>query len=351
MATSRSRASWIKSRAHLLAFVALAASACSSGSRSSLTLSTTATATDSDAGSQADAGSVGGGISLCDRLLIDRVRLVVRRIDLERAAGGADAGTDGGMSTDAGTVSCDCDEGESVCVKPGGNVHIGPFLVDAVGSELTGGIHEVFDVAIPEGTYEEVRFVINTLSRRQATADGGLSEMKDLHASIAVDGFFAGSPFRFTTAMRLKQKQEGTFEVGPGTKNIILTVDPRSWFVGDDGQLLDPTDPRNRGRILANIRCSVRMSSEDADHEGRSFRREFDDDDRGDRCREDDDDDGQHGDGEHGDAGHDDGDHCGGGDEHHPKCLPMPALVCGDGGSPSPDGGTDGGPDGGPDGG
>jgi hypothetical protein len=339
MSTSRSRASSVMSRASLVTFIALAASACSSGSRSSLTLSTAATATASDAG-DSDAG-----ISLCDRLLIDRVRLVVRRIDLERAAGSVDAGTDAGM------VSCDCDDGDAVCVKPGGDVHIGPFLVDAQGSELVDGIHEVFDVAIPTGTYDEVRFVINTLSQRQASTDGGLSEMRDLHASIAVDGSFAGLPFRFTTPMRLKQKQEGPFEVGPGTKNIVLTVDPRSWFVGDGGQLLDPTDPRNRGRILANIRCSVRMSSEDEDHEGRSFRREFEDDDRGDRCREDDDGDGEHGDVE-GLCAEDGGDdHCGDGDDHHPKCLPTPALVCGDGGSPSPDGGLDGGADGGLDGG
>src|SRR5262249_8539010 len=159
----------------------------------------------------------------CDRLLIDRVRVVVRRIDLERAAVSADAGTDAGMA------SCDCPDGRMVCVKPGGHVHIGPFLVDGSGSDLAGGIHQVFDAEIPEGTYEDVKFLINTLSRHQAKADGGvdggLSEMKDLHASIAVDGSFGGSPFRFTTAMRVAQKQEGPFQVGPGTKNIILTLD------------------------------------------------------------------------------------------------------------------------------
>jgi hypothetical protein len=344
MSTSRSRTSWLESHARLAVFVALAASACTSGSSSSLTLSTSATSDQTDAGLPPDAGSSDAGISLCDRLLIDRVRIVVRRIDLERTAA-VDAGADGGM------VSCDCPDDDTVCVKPGGDVHIGPFLVDVNGSDLAGGIHEVFDVEVPQGTYEEVRFVINTSSRPQANADAGLSEMKDLHASIAVDGFFAGSPFRFTTPMRLQQKQEGPFEVGPGTNSIILTVDPRSWFVGDSGQLLDPTDPRNRGRILANIRCSVRMSSEDEDDGGQSFRREFDDDDRGDRCREDDNGDEEHGDveepaahEEHGDGGED-------GDDHHRTCPPTSALVCGDAGTPSPDGGLDAGADGGPDGG
>jgi len=106
--------------------------------------------------------------------------------------------------------------------------------------------------------------------------------MKDLHASIAVDGFFGDSPFRFTTSMRLQQKREGPFEVGEGTRNITLTLDPRGWFVGNLGQVLDPRDPVNRGRIKANIRCSVRMSSEEPapNDGGPSFRREFEDDDR-----------------------------------------------------------------------
>jgi len=369
--TSRSQASWIKSWVGLAAFVALATSACSSGRSSSLTLNTTTTGQSTDAGADAsvppDAGTSDAGISLCGRLLVDRVRVVVRRIDLERAPVAVDAGTDGGMP-DAGKVSCDCPDGGTVCVKPGGDVHIGPFLVDVAGSDLAGGIHQVFDVEVPQGNYEEVRFVINTVSRRQASADagvggdGGLSEMKDLHASIAVDGSFGGSRFRFTTGMRVRQKQEGSFQVGPGTKNITLTLDPKSWFIGRDGELLDPTDPRNRGLIKANIRCSVRMSSEDRENEKGSVRREFEDDDRGDQCREDDDDeDGEHGDGQHGDGEHGDGEHCDGqhggtGDQHgdcdhHGACSPTPALVCGDGGTPSTDGGTDGGVDGGTDGG
>ncbi len=341
---SRSQASWITSWIRLVAFVALATSACSSGS-SSLTLSATATGEAADAGDLTDAGSGDAGINLCGQLLIDRVRLGVRKIDLKRASVGVDAGIDGGMS-DAGTPSCDCPDGGTVCVKPGGHVHIGPFLVDVEGGDLAGGIHQVFDVEIPDGTYSKVKFVIKTLTKHQANGDGGLSEMKDLHASIAVDGFFGGSPFLFTTKMSVKQKQEGPFQVGPGTKNIVLTLDPRSWFIGRDGQLLDPTDPRNRGRIKKNIKCSVRMSSEEQEKD-RSFRREFEDDDGDDQCREDDDDDREHGD----DLHSADGGHCDGGDhDKHDGCS-IPALVCGDGGTPSTDGGTDGGLDGGPDGG
>lgn len=359
--TTKRTSSWIC----IAALVALAMAACSSGSSLNLNARTTSAA--GDGGDTADAGTGDAGISLCSELLVDRVRVVVRRIDLERASiaadagqdGGADAGADAGMDAgmdagedhgDAGVISCDCPDGSSACVKPGGHVHIGPFLVDVVGGDLAGGIHQVFDVEVPAGTYEDVRFAINTLSRHQADGDGGLSEMKDLHASIAVEGLFGDSRFLFKTPMHLQQKQKGPFVVGPGAKSIVLTLDPRSWFIGDRGQPLDPTDPRNRGRILASIRCSVRMSSEGKDAEGRSFRRDFDDDDGDDRCREDDDGEGEHddlvlgSDDRHG-GGHGDDDH------HRAKCSPTPDLVCGDAGLPAPDGGTDAGVDAGMDGG
>ncbi len=365
--------SWV----YTATFAVLAMSACSSGSSLNLNARTTNAASDAgdtgDAGETADAGaSDAGGIDLCGQLLVDRVRVVVRRIDLEQASSGADAGTGGGVDAgadagmdagtdhgDAGEISCDCPDGGAVCVKPGGHVHIGPFLVDVAGGDLAGGIHQVFDVEVPAGTYEDVKFVINTLSRHQDTGDGGLdgglAEMQGLHASIAVDGLFGGARFLFKTPMHLQQRQEGPFVVGPGTTSIVLTLDPRSWFIGDQGRVLDPTDPRDRGRILRNIRCSVRMSSQGKDPEGRSFMREFEDDDRGDKCREDDD-----GEGEHGDLVAPGGlldDHRGGGDDgdhghHHPaKCPATPDLVCGDGGTPPPDGGTDAGVDAGMDGG
>jgi hypothetical protein len=332
----------MSSRPFLLRFVtalagcvALAITGCKS---SSLTLS----ASTNSAAAAADAGTPdAGGISLCGQLLVDRIRLVVRRIDLEKQPPAVDAGADAGA--DAGVAHCDCDEDDKVCEEEE-NVHVGPFLVDLAGGAVAGGIHEVFDVDVPAGTFENVRFNINTVSRKQA-ADGGLEEMKLLHASIAANGIFNEAPFQFTTSIHLKQKLEGPFTVGAGTSAIVLNIDPSRWFVGAQGQVLDPNDPRNRGQILANIRCSVRVSSQTGLDGGK---RDFDDDEDEDRCRnedEGDDDQGEHGsflsldgDGDHG------GDHGGGdGDDgHRHACIATP-LVC----SGTPDGGVDAGVDGG----
>src|SRR2546427_1099427 len=121
----------------LAGLAALATAGCSSGNGGSIALSTSgppatnpAASTD-DAGVTSDAGTIpDGGISLCDRLLVNRVRLVARRIDLERISSNADAGSDGGTDAgasdggDAGTadagVSCDCPDGGTVCARPGG---------------------------------------------------------------------------------------------------------------------------------------------------------------------------------------------------------------------------------------
>jgi hypothetical protein len=336
--------SWSSLLVCVASSVVLATAGCksNSGTLSVSTNATPAAATDSDAGPDAGVDAGPGGIKLCDNMLIDHVRVVVRRINLEKSPPPpSDAGMDAG--TDAGMAFCECPEDDDkVCVNPNDDVHIGPFLVDVSGNDLTNGIHQVFDSEVPQGSYDEVKFVINTLSERQIfEKDGGLNEaldqMEDLHASIAVNGTFGGNPFQFTTSIRVKQKQQGPFVVGDTTKNIVLVLDPKSWFIGGDGHVLDPNDPTNRGAIKANIRCSVRMSSSETPKDGGpAVRRDFDDDDDEDECRAEDDDQGGHGEGDlmmpsdHGGGSGDDP------DEGHRFCGTTPSLVC----PPAPDAGT-----------
>jgi hypothetical protein len=45
-------------------------------------------------------------------------------------------------------------------------------------------------------------------------------------------------------------------------------VNPAAWFVGADGAPLDPDSDANRGAILANIRCSMRIHVGDHDDDG-----------------------------------------------------------------------------------
>jgi hypothetical protein len=93
--------------------------------------------------------------------------------------------------------------------------------------------------------------------------------MAAAHASIRVDGTMDGVGFTFSTPMALKQEREGPIVVDPKTgANVTLDFDASGWFKAADGGKLDPTDPADRGQILANIRASIRVVSDD-DHDGK----------------------------------------------------------------------------------
>jgi hypothetical protein len=181
----------------------------------------------------------------------------------------------GGMS--GGDDGMDDDDGDE-CEIEGG-----PYLIDLAGADLTGGVHFVVGLDVPAGTYEEVKFKINTISASKAGTDAGLLAMADAHASILVDGTMDGVPFQFSTPMALTQSREGAIVVDDATgANVTLDFDASGWFKAADGSKLDPTAPTDQGAILANIRASIRVVSDD-DHDGKE--------------------DGEHGDGAHGNGG------------------------------------------------
>jgi hypothetical protein len=92
--------------------------------------------------------------------------------------------------------------------------------------------------------------------------------MAAAHASILVDGTMDGVAFQFSTPMALTQKREGALVVDADTgANVTLDFDASTWFKTADGGKLDPTDPTDQGAILANIRASIRVVSDD-DHDG-----------------------------------------------------------------------------------
>lgn len=212
-----------------------------------------AAATMADGGAPAPV-ALGNGISL------DRVRILVRKVELLAAAtpadGGmrGDGGSGGGMDGDGGHEADDADDqGED------GEVVRGPFLVDLSGTPLASGIHQAFDTQVPQGTYEKSCFVVNTVSEQAASADPGIGAMQALHASIVVDGTIDAQTFEFTTPFRVAQCHRGTFTVGSGTTNLTFDVNYRGWFTGDAGGRLDPRASSDRGQILENIRCSIRL--------------------------------------------------------------------------------------------
>lgn len=232
-----------------LLLTAAALTACKSGQKNvSVSLKTTSTpATSTTAGTTADPQN---GIVLTE------VRMVVRKITLFPTQQTPDAKP---PSSDMDTEHPEADDQDELPRSS-----FGPFAVDFPGSSLTGGIHPVFDADVDKGTYAGARIAVNSLKHDFQTTDPVLSAMQGLHASIAIDGTIDGATFEFKTPMRVAQWKKGPIVVGDGTTNLTLDVDPTGWFTAPDGKTrLDPRLDTDRGQILENIRCSIRLFKDD----------------------------------------------------------------------------------------
>jgi hypothetical protein len=250
--------------------VVLAAAACSSNNGKVTVSAKSAVATTTAA--------TPGSLDLGNGIVIDRVRVAIRKVKLE---GAADAGADGGADDPAnhtlmavaqggsgdGGVDDGGGQGQGGDDDDADEIRVGPFLVDLTGDALaTGGLSKVFDGVVPPGTYRELRVVVDVVPPALAGADAGLADMNG--KSVIIDGKLDGTAFSFTSSLRAEAKRETTLVVGASTANVTLTVDPSSWFKAADGSRLDPTAPAAKSQIEANIKASVDAFDDD-DHDGR----------------------------------------------------------------------------------
>jgi hypothetical protein len=235
------------------------------------------------------ATATSGGLDLGNGIEITRVRMAVRKIKVEGGdaqANGCTAEADGvvraGSTADHGGSGGGSGGGDDGGMDPGEagstehencELSVGPFDVDLAGSALTGQVQFAFDANIPDGTYEEIAIVINTVPMDKAGTNQVLLDLAALTppASIVVDGFITDvgtttpTPFTFATPIEVKQKREGAITIGGGS-NLTLDFDPSGWF-GTPPARLDPRVPSDQGAILDNIRSSIRLL-DDEDHDG-----------------------------------------------------------------------------------
>ncbi len=202
-----------------------------------------------------------GGADLGNGIALNEVRMVVRKITLFPAPTAAAQPT----STASDVEVPDVDDKDDLPRSS-----FGPFAVDTTFTSTSGtGIHPVFDADVDKGTYAGGLIAVNTLRKDFQTTDAVLAAMQALHASIAIDGTIDGETFEFKTPMRVAQWKKGPIVVGEGTTNLTLDVDPTGWFTAPDGKTrLDPRSPTDRGEILENIRCSIRLFKDD-DRDGK----------------------------------------------------------------------------------
>ena len=170
-------------------------------------------------------------------LVLNRVRVVIRKVELEKA----------------GTLEMD-------------EIASGPYLLDLSGTSLdSGGVAKVLETSFTPGTYSEIKLEIHKPEPGEIGVNGDLTAMIAANASIIADGTIDGANFSFATAVSAEQKFEGNLVLNAGS-NLTLNVDPSTWFTSSAGRL-DPTVATNRSQIESNIQSSFKAFKDD-DHDG-----------------------------------------------------------------------------------
>ena len=199
-----------------------------------------------------------------DRIVIDQVELVLRKVKFEGVGAGA---CEGAGSLDVEGEEDDC-----------GEFRADPTLLNL---PLGEGAVQTFSATVPVGAYHAVQFQIHRPTDNNGDADF-LADHPDFEdVSIRVTGTFqqAGAPapvpFTYTTDLTsvVNVALESPVEVTAGaTLDVTLDIHLAGWFADQAaGRLVDPAQALD-GRpydsmVEQNIRQSFRVFR-DGDHDG-----------------------------------------------------------------------------------
>jgi hypothetical protein len=186
-------------------------------------------------------------------LVVDQVRLVLREIELKRAAA---------------TTSCGESPGNDACEK----LELGPILLDLpLGG--AGGAARSFSVQVPPGTYDEVEFEIHKPSHDEDAAFVQAHPDFD-GVSVMVTGTYNGHPFSYATDLDAEEE----IELSPplvttesAATDLTLFVDLDRWFRDGTGSLVDPESANagnaNESLVENNIESTLH-AFEDENQDG-----------------------------------------------------------------------------------
>jgi hypothetical protein len=187
-----------------------------------------------------------------DTLVLTKVELVLRELELKRA--------------DVSACPSDGDDGDG-CEK----FETGPVLVSL---PLTPGAQQAFAADIPAGTYAEIEFEIRKPDDGNPADQAFLQQHPDFDGvSIRITGTFNGTPFVHTTELDVEQELTLTPDLvvaeGEST-NLTILVSVTGWYLVG-GVLVDPATANggqpNESAVNNNIKDSF-TAFEDPDRSG-----------------------------------------------------------------------------------
>ena len=185
-------------------------------------------------------------------LVIDKVELVLREIELHRASATTDCATG---------VADDCEE-----------LEIGSTLVDVPLG--TPGAARAFSVELAPGTYDKVEFKLHKPSSSDDAAFIQAHPEMD-GVSVRVTGTYNGTDFVYTGEFDAEMEFELSSPLvanETGATDLTLFLDLDKWFRDSGGTLVNPASANsgqpNQGVVEENIKGSL-DAFEDHDHDGR----------------------------------------------------------------------------------
>lgn len=144
-----------------------------------------------------------------------------------------------------------------------------PFVEDLLAGAV---VHEIETVQVAYGSYKDLEIEIDELNPVDGAVYTDNPELQN--RSILIKGYLNGDQnqaFAFASDLEEEQEQEFTpplilDENSPST-NVVLTMNMDLWFVGKNGNLIDPRLPQNQSAIEENIKNSIDVF-EDKDGDG-----------------------------------------------------------------------------------
>lgn len=199
-----------------------------------------------------------------DRIVLDQVELVLRKVKFEGVGTGACGGSES-MDVEGQAEEC-------------GEFRAGPTLLDL---PLGEGVVQTFSATVPAGSYDEVQLQIHRPTNNNEDADF-LAQHPDFEdVSIRVSGTYqqaggpAPVPFVYTTSLTavVNVDFESPIEVSEGaTLDVTLNVDLSGWFADRDaGRLVDPAQAVHGQPSESSVEQNIRQSFhvfEDENHDG-----------------------------------------------------------------------------------
>lgn len=195
-------------------------------------------------------------------LVVTRVAVVVREIELELQDDDACDDASGGSDDGGGGSGDGCEE-----------FAVGPLLLEV---PLDGSVEQVLEIQdVRPGVYDEVEFEIHKPDDDTAEDLAFIAAHPEFRrVSIRVEGTFDGASFTYLTD--LNEEQEVRLSppldlTAGGATTVTLSLDVAAWF-RDGGGLIDPASANdggpNENRVRDNIRDSIE-GFEDRDRDGR----------------------------------------------------------------------------------